>query len=584
MRKITFILFLFISLISSGQYTYYFSNSSGDDSGTGTIVDPFKTITKFNSITWTPGSTASFKRGDSWKGELLLLGDGTLGNEVVITAYGTGAKPIITALDTVSGSTRDANWSVHATNVWKMPVTRDGTYTHRRLWIDGDEKTVATSSANVSTDRPWFYSTTGSDSILYVYATGNPGSVYDSIQTNKARRTCIRMESANYFTISNLDLQNGYVSLWVNKCDGLLVDSCLLSGWYGIGFYGSGGDYSENNEVEDCVFDPKGLATTGYTYNPRYTEDAVRFTGGTRNTSVHDNYIKNYGHASVSMVQVTDDPVNERIDNILFYDNFCTSPDLDYGGRIEVDYVNGTGNKVYRNTFRSISISNQINGENFEFYYNLIDTIKNSTYQPNQGYGLIISGYNLLTTCNDIKVWNNVFSNCYRGIFFNDYALSGRNPKKNIQVINNIIYNSTSYSIYITAADSIYDNTFQNNLVFPDTTNVIYYRGSVVNVSTFNTSDTKQDTISGNIGAAPYFTGIAPYYFDLQKISPAINTGISVGLTSDYLEKPVPYGALPDIGAFEFYDVPVTGAIVFAKDANGNFMKDANGHFKIIIQ
>lgn len=52
----------------------------------------------------------------------------------------------------------------------------------------------------------------------------------------------------------------------------------------------------------------------------------------------------------------------------------------------------------------------------------------------------------------------------------------------------------------------------------------------------------------------PLLTGISGSDYSLLAGSPAINAGIDVGLTLDYAGNPVPSGALPDIGAYEFQD------------------------------
>ncbi len=71
---------------------------------------------------------------------------------------------------------------------------------------------------------------------------------------------------------------------------------------------------------------------------------------------------------------------------------------------------------------------------------------------------------------------------------------------------------------------------------------------------------TQWQSYSGNIydqqtlNSNPLFTDQASNDFTLQSISPAINAGTPVGLTTDYAGNPVPSGALPDIGAYEFQD------------------------------
>jgi hypothetical protein len=54
---------------------------------------------------------------------------------------------------------------------------------------------------------------------------------------------------------------------------------------------------------------------------------------------------------------------------------------------------------------------------------------------------------------------------------------------------------------------------------------------------------------ANSIGADPRFRSTTDYR--LRSGSPAINAGVDVGLTTDFLGKPI--RGLPDIGAYEFY-------------------------------
>lgn len=75
--------------------TYYFSQA-GNDSNTGlTTSDPWKTTAKFRSSV-AAGDTALFNRGDTWDNDTASASGGLLhvaGNNIIVDAYGTGAKP-----------------------------------------------------------------------------------------------------------------------------------------------------------------------------------------------------------------------------------------------------------------------------------------------------------------------------------------------------------------------------------------------------------------------------------------------------------------------------------------------------------
>lgn len=99
--------------IPQGSTVYYVSNN-GSDSNDGTSTDtPWKTLNKVNNTTLPSGSYVCFKRGDTWRGQLVAK------TGVTYTAYGTGAKPQL------YGSSQDGanadNWTLVSgtTNVWK---------------------------------------------------------------------------------------------------------------------------------------------------------------------------------------------------------------------------------------------------------------------------------------------------------------------------------------------------------------------------------------------------------------------------------------------------------------------------------
>ena len=94
-----------ILLIAAGQAMatdYYFSSSTGNDiSGAGTQLSPWASLTKAQTVA-TTGNRLYFKRGDTFTGSIVMQGSGTSGTRILIDAYGTGAKPIITGFSTLS--------------------------------------------------------------------------------------------------------------------------------------------------------------------------------------------------------------------------------------------------------------------------------------------------------------------------------------------------------------------------------------------------------------------------------------------------------------------------------------------------
>ncbi len=114
--------FIFAVSLRGNAKNYYFSISSGNDAYTSTQAQststPWKSITKLNAIfsTLVAGDSILFKRGDVFYGNIITNKSGASGNPIVISAYGTGAKPVI------SGFTRLSTWTVVGNGVYQAAL------------------------------------------------------------------------------------------------------------------------------------------------------------------------------------------------------------------------------------------------------------------------------------------------------------------------------------------------------------------------------------------------------------------------------------------------------------------------------
>lgn len=82
-------------LAIQGQ-SYYLSSSTGNDANDGSRESPWSSLAKISSTALKAGDTVCFKRGDRFNGHFVIKGSGEMGNPIVIRAYGTGEKPLIT--------------------------------------------------------------------------------------------------------------------------------------------------------------------------------------------------------------------------------------------------------------------------------------------------------------------------------------------------------------------------------------------------------------------------------------------------------------------------------------------------------
>lgn len=133
MKRLLFIPFILITLTASA--TNYYIKNGGDDQAAGTSDEAaWATISKVNSFwaagTFAPGDSILFKRGDSWYGTIVVAEPGTSGNPIVIGAYGTGEKPVITGFTTLT------NWSLYNGNIYEATVSSSEAQTNM-VTVDG---------------------------------------------------------------------------------------------------------------------------------------------------------------------------------------------------------------------------------------------------------------------------------------------------------------------------------------------------------------------------------------------------------------------------------------------------------------
>ena len=77
--------------------TYYFDSNAADDTGDGSVESPWKSLDSLEQIDLAPGDRILLKRGSQFFETLEIAASGETDNPIVVDAYGTGAKPIISA-------------------------------------------------------------------------------------------------------------------------------------------------------------------------------------------------------------------------------------------------------------------------------------------------------------------------------------------------------------------------------------------------------------------------------------------------------------------------------------------------------
>lgn len=75
--------------------TYYVSPSGNDAADGCSTTTPWKSLAKLNATTFTAGNQILFLRGGTWAGQLAPQGSGSTSAPIVVSAYGSGAAPLL---------------------------------------------------------------------------------------------------------------------------------------------------------------------------------------------------------------------------------------------------------------------------------------------------------------------------------------------------------------------------------------------------------------------------------------------------------------------------------------------------------
>ncbi|MDD3648194.1 MAG: choice-of-anchor Q domain-containing protein, partial [Candidatus Dojkabacteria bacterium] len=216
--------------------------------------------------------------------------------------------------------------------------------------------------------------------------------------------------------------------------------------------------------------------------------------------------------------------------------------------------------------FTTFEISeNTISGSQFSVFLGDVEELyffENHIYNSSEG----IHGDYQLTTPVNYSINNNMIYTSKNGIVLIFFNASGANSVElfNNSIVGQISGSSTGTSfLLVGTTQGIF--SMRNNIIFR------FDKGQHVwNVSS-STVDTNYNLVYGNIlnyeglTAGSNDINTSPVFFDdssdfrLQPSSPAIDAGATLSeVTDDIIGIPRPQGSAYDIGAYEYYDIPVT--------------------------
>jgi hypothetical protein len=191
---------ILVAATSSWATTYYVNNcvfrsdeNIGNDSNNGvSISTPWLTLARVNAQTFHPGDFVRLEKTCTWRESLTVPSSGTSSNPVTFGAYGTGASPIITGANNITG------FSMVTSNVWDTSVA---TRPYVVAVAVHPPKAMTASKAALAAPGDWYWAT----GILSIYATSDPSGTVEA----GARDNPVSTNNQTYVTLDSLDIKHG---------------------------------------------------------------------------------------------------------------------------------------------------------------------------------------------------------------------------------------------------------------------------------------------------------------------------------------------------------------------------------------
>ncbi len=275
MKTLVIILLLVISNLTLWATDYYVKNSGNNSSNGLSDATAWANLSKVNNHVFSAGDRILFKRGNTFRGDLIVNSSGSKGIPITYSAYGSGNKPKILGSKDLSSV---SEWTLSSGNIWKTTArlgVNIGNHGDCANLIFNNETGYGvkkTSLGNCTSQGDWYYNpNAGTDNLVYIYSVSNPGSYYSHIEAGGVynKEQVITIEGKSDITIQNLDIRysanNGIVAGWgvsnitIEHCDVSWIGGMYVTNAYpermgnGIGVWDKGSNITiRYNRVDQC--------------------------------------------------------------------------------------------------------------------------------------------------------------------------------------------------------------------------------------------------------------------------------------------------------------------------------------------
>ncbi len=522
------------SAILPESNTYFLDSDLGNDTLSGLSSDnAWKTLERASQVTYQAGDRILLKRGSSWKGIFEPKGSGTKEAPILISAYGTGERPVLDAAGVVSaGQEHSATFRLFNQEYWTIRDIHVKNLGPARAY----RFAILVEGRDIGTLHGFTF--------INVKVSDVNGIVADDGSLKARENGGLKMLISRSGTSANRVPSN---------FDGILVDSCIFSNSSRSGFYtvsawkirdlnssfgektidGNTNDWypSYNLVVRNCSFDSiggNGLVTrvvdAPLVEHNFFIKCGLEYTGNASYPYNCDNALWQFNEACF-----TDYSPGEPDASGFDSDYYCKNTIIQY-------------NYSHNNEWGSILICSN-GGSTRAFNDGTI--VRYNIFQNDGHHSIRVSG-----NTSNTYVYNNVI---YLGRGLKDIDILWHKKwgtySDKTNYFNNIIYNEASNSSYDFGSST--NNVFSNNLFY----------GNPASNEPADPHKITSDPLMVDPGKGAYgFESLDGYM--LKWNSPAIDAGKTMveGGLKDFYGNDVPARGAVDIGVYES-QVPTSAEI-----------------------
>jgi Right handed beta helix region len=518
--------------------TYYVDAAAGNDSNSGSSsAAAWKSLAKINATTFHPGDQVLLKAGQVWSGQLWPKGSGAAGSPIVLSSYGSGARPRIDGAARVTSTVK-----LNDQQYWEI----------RNLEVTNTAPATGTPGANLKDLRGIHISGDNGQTLNYLHV--------DGVFVHDVSGVVNWIGGSTADNAPGITFQTGWDGS--KKTGGIVFDTTVPD----VASPGTSPTILndllvQNSTISDTSFagivvkqysgDAAGATATGW--GTRTSASDPKFHPHT-NVVIRNNYVSQAGTAyGCNGVYLTDVRGGQITGNTI--DRAGTSGiEMYYADSVTVQH-----NEVYRTSKKAAGADfNGIDPDkattNIVVQYNFLHDNGDGILLCEFSFGSVIVRYNVLKSNTRYPIYLHsdkaATADIYNNTIYNDvsgYLTYGYGSSLAAKyAIRNNVYRSTRANAVLTTSSTI---TYLNNL----------YAGTLA-IPSSDTSPKSGDpkfvnpTVSGPYGTAasgPQLKTALAY--SLTAGSAAIDTGLTISGNGgvDYNGATL-YNGAPDIGALEY--------------------------------